>query len=82
MDWRPIETAPKDGTWIDLWLEVTPLNDGSVWGGSRRLVDCSYEDGQWTEHTCGRCTTGHSPAVNYAHERVTHWMPLPEPPSL
>lgn len=33
--WQPIDTAPMDGTWIDLW------------DGQARLPDCWWESGQW-----------------------------------
>lgn len=37
--WRPIETAPKDGTLVDLWV-----CDGSV---GDRLADCQWLGGKW-----------------------------------
>ncbi len=33
--WSPIDTAPMDGTWIDLW------------DGQGRLPDCWWEAGRW-----------------------------------
>ena len=35
--WQPIETAPKDGTIIDLWVP-----------GFGRLVDQWWDDGAWS----------------------------------
>ena len=71
--WQPIETAPKDGTKIDLWVANQELgrairetdmvwhhfDDGSAWAHADALF-LVEEDG-WT---------------------VTHWMPLPEPPQV
>lgn len=65
--WQPIETAPKDGAFVDLW------------SASRgRLVNCkwvtvSYTHDTpwgWVSSTVGRITD------------ATHWQPLPSPPIL
>lgn len=67
-EWQPIETAPKDGTEIDLWTA-----DGS-WG---RIPDCKWrgkgEDACW--YTRG--DRGWDPVGGFV---LTHWMPLPAPP--
>jgi hypothetical protein len=34
-DWQPIETAPKDGTKVDLWI------------AGKRETDCSYREEAW-----------------------------------
>lgn len=39
--WRPIETAPRDGTRIDLWIPSDGLWD------AHRACDCYAEDGCW-----------------------------------
>ena len=77
--WQPIDTAPRDGTLIDVWI-------GGEFPGRR--PDVSWRepsDSEWwvhggdtietpdaTWHDCfgplGRC------------EQPTHWMQLPEPP--
>lgn len=64
-EWQPIETAPKDGTWVLGWapgwtvvtmawcdIPLYPVSDKPYWaqGGAQRAVP------------------------------ATHWMPLPEPP--
>jgi hypothetical protein len=72
-EWQPIETAPKDGTVIDLWA------------GQRR-PGCFYEriDDPLTGEVYGEGwsqqyveNTSNSFRV---FEDPTHWMPLPEPP--
>jgi len=75
MTWKPIETAPKDGTEVILLL---PLDDAEVaiqgsWG---KYPDCGTEDYGWefarlNSHGCGCCSS--------QDEMPTHWMPLPEP---
>lgn len=64
--WRPIETAPKDGTIIDLW--VRPYI-----GIAYRACDYWWLEsaGVWRTHVRRdiplRC-------------KVTHWRPVPTPP--
>lgn len=64
--WQPIETAPKDGTWVMLgragrmpevgsWENGSPWLDGWFCGGER--------------------SDSYGPDFD-----PTHWMPLPEPP--
>lgn len=65
MTWQPIETAPKDGSWVlvcagrNVWI--------AQWATPKTHADSSIS-GWRAGHTY---TDG-----------VTHWMPLPEPPSL
>lgn len=66
--WQPIETAPKDGTSILLYV------DGCVIEGNYRgSEDYKY----WgyvslNSHGCGCCGED--------DPEPTHWMPLPEAP--
>lgn len=75
MAWRPIETAPKDGTKVLLyinsrfegrriviaaWVHDPSLSIGYGWS--------SGEDLGW------ECET-------YLERDLTHWQPLPEPPT-
>ncbi len=74
-EWRSIKTAPKDGSFVDLWH----VSQG-------RFADCRWlrhalpkVDGQptfaWFKQSGGR-------AYNMGLDVVfTHWMPLPEPPN-
>ena len=66
-EWRPIETAPKDNT------RVITFGGGLV--GTSRYV---------TKFAAGYGDVGagwYSEQLDRRHE-PTHWMPLPEPPSI
>jgi len=75
-EWQPIETAPKDGTWI------------LVCGGRTEdeEVTRTHAVAQWTDDLNGRKTKWHWQFAWYDggyygfYENPTHWMPLPEPP--
>lgn len=70
-EWRPIDTAPKDGTPVDLWCQPTGISTGPG-----RVTDCWFSGGNWwqyDEHGDDQCRSG-------VHN-ATHWMPLPPPPS-
>jgi hypothetical protein len=72
MEWKPIETAPKDGTAVLLYFSNSPHQ---IWIGAWvRHSDPSYPF-VW------RDPTG-SILVREWKDDVppTHWMPLPEPP--
>jgi hypothetical protein len=68
--WQPIETAPKDGSWVLLWVENNrqaivaywsgkPLWDGNFWVAQGEVCSWDLEN-------------------NFYHP--THWKPLPDPP--
>jgi hypothetical protein len=74
MDWQPIETAPKDGTVIDVWLgdADAPEVDFYCTFGTRRSAGWQWRQGKF------RPVHGmHVPVVGV---QPTHWMPLPEAP--
>lgn len=62
--WRPIATAPRDGTWILVWDQTSKIIDVAQWvwppGGD-------VNDGDWVE------------PESYTVD-PSHWMPLPPPP--
>lgn len=76
-EWRPIETAPRDGTQIDLWL-TSPKGALST-GGYRRVSDCWFSDSKWWLYDETKYATD---SANCRSEvwNVTHWMKRPEPP--
>jgi hypothetical protein len=63
--WQPIETAPKDGTVIDLWC------------GGERYADCQWYKNEWREY---RYDDFDSLALLPVERLPTHWMPLPTAP--
>ena len=69
MDWRPIESAPKDGTSILLWA-MTHI-DGV---GCQLVAWWNRTDENWTFHVDFE-------EVLFAHS-PRYWMPLPAPPMI
>lgn len=81
-EWQPIETAPKDGTAIDLWVADRRLPNGYVIP-AKRIPNCSYREPQWNGDRPG--WTWHESSDECDSElnadyTPTHWMPLPAPP--
>ena len=71
-DWKPIETAPRDGTRVDLWV-VPPEAPPS------RVCDQIWNTdwGTWTKDAAPwYFTIGPWKGDTY----VTHWMPVPAAP--
>lgn len=70
--WRPIDTAPKDGTELFLWCGRLKVGSWRVDEGfaskEPMWLDDSYDD-----FSCGFASTPIYP---------THWMPLPAAPAL
>lgn len=70
-EWQPIETAPRDGTYILLGWSVNPTKDGEF---PKMSVGKSIDrdSGWWLTAGWASSTVQMAP---------THWMPLPPPPS-
>lgn len=64
-EWQPIETAPKDGTHID----ISALNNS---GERCRLPDCWMDGGEWR---------GNYIRPLYGPYKPTHWMSIPANPA-
>lgn len=73
-DWQPIETAPKDGTWILVYSSLAEQPNHFIASWEKFALPeaaCGSEeeiDGEWTDQQCVFIPD------------PTHWMPLAEPP--
>ena len=67
-NWQPIETAPRDGTEVDIWVREY-LGWGKVSDKGHRITNV-----RWME--CNKRWDN-----NLATDIPTHWMPIPEGPS-
>jgi hypothetical protein len=65
--WRPIETAPKDGTHVDLWA------------GEERVADCRWNisRSRWEHWGWGDYDGMDMVKVDF---EPTHWIPIPSAP--
>jgi hypothetical protein len=66
--WQPIETAPTDGTQVD------------VWDGESRRVSCRFRDGRWTQFIGFRDRRGDVPSY-VSGFAPTYWRLPPPPPA-
>jgi hypothetical protein len=76
MSWQPIETAPKDGTFIDLWNKKAGARIVNV----RWVVE---PRDRFAHPTCimdGWKTSREGPWGCLSPDQFSHWMPLPSPP--
>lgn len=78
-EWQPIETAPKDGTPVDGWcIHLTRPDEYPGW----RHTGIWWEGGAWLTRP-GRFSDYVWAVEDPANViKVTHWMPLPDPPPL
>jgi len=68
--WRDIESAPKDGTEMDVWCKSAL--DGDDGGYRTPNAWWCRSDMKWRRYGDERIAWAHSP---------THWQPLPPPPA-
>lgn len=69
-EWKPIETAPKDGTAI-----LLSLSDGNMVVAEFVTVSDGSSGWEMFHEELGDCRRGYFCSVT-----ATSWMPLPEPP--
>lgn len=68
--WKNIKSAPRDGTIIDLWLEVHPSPLSMGLGDSFGVPDAWFQDGKWVHTYRGKPT-------ELDRSYITHWRPKP-----
>lgn len=68
--WQPIETAPRDGTWI--LVRQSDVLEPSV-------AVCAF-DPECSEGGWWMCCDGKNPEIPLRGPSPTHWMPLPALP--
>lgn len=75
-EWQPIETAPKDETYIAAIARI----DGK-WSAVSTIAWNVYL-GAWADHIAPNewADRHHMPRAKAVVVQPTHWMPLPEPP--
>jgi hypothetical protein len=70
-EWRPIETAPMDGTHVLLFGRQDPHTEVNIVGPFVFSGYWDKIDGSW----CSAGSTWTGPFYD-----ATHWRPLPDPP--
>lgn len=76
-DWRPIETAPKDGTRIHVWADGYEWPETVEWAlYDEADAEEIGEPGYWTYSESLMANA----VDDCGEDDWTHWCPLPEPP--
>lgn len=90
-EWKPISEAPKDGTWVYLWRDVSSYQDASPliigrWYGFED--DDAGPTWMWptepynpfTPEGCERAMMHIESGSFYEDDSFTHYLPLSSPP--
>ena len=81
MIWQPIETAPRDGTSILVWVSVGARIEHVAWRWIDREKTCGWWAIQGNGHEVSLDDDGRKrDHVVDDEDAPTHWQPLPEPP--
>ena len=83
-EWRPIKTAPKDGTWV-LLKGGNTKEFGYLWEKADIVLGCQYGDDRpvvakfMPDYCDGYWTYAYwDSGWRSTYDKPTHWMPLPE----
>ena len=79
--WLPIESAPRDGTLFDMWMQaydlVTRDSDEVRPTVGMRVADVQWWAGEW----CDENGAPHEVLADFKDWKPTYWMPIPPPPA-
>ena len=85
-EWNPIESAPKDGTPVLLWLSEKADRHYPADGVCDYIAIGLHQWGHWCTVEAEDCGgmggeyTGWMPDWQLIRVKPSHWMPLPDPP--
>jgi len=82
-EWQPIETAPKDGTPVDLWLVSNETCDIDFYSPTASKLQGRSTDWVWEKRGPNSANWYPLGGLGYPlgpEVTPTHWMPLPVPP--
>jgi hypothetical protein len=71
--WRSIESAPRDGSPVDLWLEIYASPRSMGFSDSFRVVDAHWSGTAWVHMHKGKLEDLYEPYVRF-------WRPIPTAP--
>lgn len=74
-EWKPIETAPKDGTYILVCQKDIPGWDGNMW------VVAFFGVGEEEPIPSWWTSGGPNGGIDFIGDPFSHWQPLPPPPT-
>lgn len=77
MNWQPIESIPKDGRMVLLWIEITRYGEDDD-GNLIEAVEHDADFGNWVENEHGGYVDNYMGKIG-DRDYATHWCEI-EPP--
>lgn len=81
-EWQGIESAPRDGTYVDLWIDGRRWAD-CYWGFPEHCCGEAgqYCDSDWHSLGPGWVESTFNLPIDAVEQEPTHWRHLPVPPT-